>query len=828
MKFGKPLIVALLAATTTSLRAQDAPAPAPASPVESDEDELEDEDDGEEIVVVGQRLRGAVAGDIPPEITLDRRDIRALGASNLAEMIDALAPQTRSGRGRGDGGGPVVLLNGRRIPGFSEIRDLPPEAVDRVDILPEEVALKYGYRADQRVVNIVLRRRFRATTLELDAGAPTAGGRLSGEVEAGILRIDRAGRWSLDAEYNRSTALLESERDILGAPGTAFDLGAFRTLVPQSAALLLNGSLNRTLFKDISATLNARLEARTSRSLFGVPSAALLLSVGSDLPAPLARDGNSQNFHLGLGLNGELSPWRWSLTANLDRNRSASRTDTDRISTPRDRDRSQSIDTSGEAQLVSNGPLLAIPPGTITTTLKAGASMRDFSSDTVRSGIAQGIDLSRDRADIQANVDIPIASRRNDFLSAIGDLSANFNYAVDRLSDVGTLTTLGYGLNWSPIEKLRIIASVTDEEGAPTVQQLGDPLIATPNARVFDFTRGETVDVVRLDGGNSALLADDRRVMKLGLTVQPRKEGETDLTLSADYTDTRIRDVIAGFPSATPAIEAAFPDRFTRDADGRLTAIDNRPVNFARSDREELRYGFNLSRPLGKPDPAREAFRQQRREGGGGQPGARRGGGRPQGAGPRGPGGGGRGGGGFGRGGGFGGGGRGNLQLGLYHTVRLTDSILIRDGVPELDLLGGSAVGNRGGRPRHEIELQAAAFKNGFGGFLRGNWQSGTTVRGADIGGADDLRFGSFSTLNLRLFADLGAQDKLVRDRPFFRGFRVSIGIDNLLDSRLRVSDASGAIPLSFQPNLVDPLGRSVRISLRKLFLPGRRRRAGR
>ena len=80
-------------------------------------------------------------------------------------MLDAVAPQTGSARGRG-GGRPILLLNGQRISGFREMRDLPPEAIERMEILPEEVALKYGYAADQRVVNIVLRRRFNSTNVE--------------------------------------------------------------------------------------------------------------------------------------------------------------------------------------------------------------------------------------------------------------------------------------------------------------------------------------------------------------------------------------------------------------------------------------------------------------------------------------------------------------------------------------------------------------------------------------------------------------------------------------------------------------------------------------
>jgi hypothetical protein len=95
------------------------------------------------------------------------------------ELLEQLAPQTRTERGRG--GAPVILLNGRRISGFNEIRDLPSEAILRVDILPEEAALKYGFTASQRVVNFVLRPQFRATTAELAGSAPTAGGRQGGQ-----------------------------------------------------------------------------------------------------------------------------------------------------------------------------------------------------------------------------------------------------------------------------------------------------------------------------------------------------------------------------------------------------------------------------------------------------------------------------------------------------------------------------------------------------------------------------------------------------------------------------------------------------------------------
>jgi len=842
-------LLAQTGAPPAAAPSQEAPsagaASATAQPVpEADPDDAdlieEEEGDGEAIVVTGQRPRGAVDSEIPPEIVLDRRDIRATGAGSITELLDAIAPQTRSGRGREGGGRPVVLLNGLRISGFGEIRDLPPEAIERVDILPEEVALRYGYRADQRVVNIVLRRRFDATTAELEGGLATAGGRGSYEIDLNHLRIDPAGRYSLDFEYSHADPLFESERDIIQAVGAAADIGRFRTLLAETDQLQLGGTLNRTVFGNVSATLNGRLDANwNTRSLGPDPA---------DDDA-LRRESEGRTAHLGLVLNGNLRPWRWSLTSNYDNVLSSSETETGTVASP---ERTRSVSSIGTTELVTSGPLFDMPAGEVSATVRAGFDTRDFSSTTLRSGTRQSRDLSRDRGAVQASIDVPIASRRRAFLEDLGNLSVNFNAEVEELSDFGTLTTLGAGFNWSPIEELNFGASFTDEDGAPSMQQLGDPAQETPGVRVFDLVRGETVDITRIDGGNPGLLADNRRVLTLRMNARPFDD--EDLTFLANYTSSRIDNPIASFPTAAPDIEAAFADRFVRGSDGRLQRIDARPVNFLRSERSEVRWGINFSEPIG---PQRPPGRFRR--GGGGrragaegaaapaqapqaaQPGQPPHAGetarpappgqqgeaaeRPRGPGGgfRGPGGGGRGGfGGFGGGGG-GGGGRfgGRLQLGLFHTYHISNEILIREGVPVLDLLDGSAIGSRGGQPRHEIEAQAGLFKNGIGARLTANWQSSTFVRGRpDLtgGSTGDLFFSDFAMVNLRLFADLGARRNWVREVPFLRGARVTLAVDNLFDNRLGVRDSAGATPLSYQGDYLDPLGRSVRISLRKLF----------
>ncbi|RAK65624.1 TonB-dependent receptor [Phenylobacterium kunshanense] len=813
----------------------------------SPDPELDAEYEVDELVIeAAAQPRGSVIGDIPPEITLGPREIRSLGASSVADLLAALEPQLASGRGRG-GGRPITLVNGARVSSFAEIRDLPPEAIVRVEILPEEVALRYGYRADQRVVNFVLRRRFNAVTTEVGLRVPTEGGRAAVDADVNSLRIQRDTRLQVDVKAARATSLLESERDLIdnSAATAGADLRPYRTLLPETSSLALNTVLARTLGEGVSMSLNGSLESTESRGMLGLGSTRVSVPAGSpysptgealdvvryDLArGALQRIGDGLSAHVGGSANGAVSGWRWTLTANADLGRTRSLTErglgSDALQaavnagqadpfapTPasllvyRAPDRARSTVTSADAELLLNGTLAELPAGPLSAAFTIGAETLKSDSWSVRSGVRRDADLSRDVGRAKANLDLPLA-RRGGVLGRIGDLSLNANVAVDELSDFGTLTTFGGGVNWSPIEPVRIIASFTEEDGAPTVQQLGDPEIATPLVRVFDFTRGETVEVTQVSGGNPFLVADSRQVMKLGLTLRPLKD--TDLVFRADYNRSRTEDLISAFPAATAEIEAAFPERFVRGADGRLLQVDVRPVNFARRDQEELRWGFNYSRPLRSTrGPGASQGPQQPA----GDPAPPRPGGQAptEGAERRAPGGGpvGR---------GFGGGrfGGGAIQFAAFHTWRLEDEILIRPGVPALDLLDGSALGQSGGEPRHQVDVQAGVSRNGLGARLTARWQEGTKVNGAAFGG-QDLTFSDLTTVNLRLFADLGMQP-FARGNRFLRGARVSLSVDNLFDERIRVRDAVGATPVSYQPDLVDPLGRTVRLSFRKVF----------
>lgn len=811
----------------------------------------------DEVVTTAARPRGSVDSDIPPDLVLDPEQIQAYGASNIAELLTYLEPVTRSSRGRADGQ-PVLLVNGRRISGFREIHGLPPEAIERMEILPEEVALEYGYRADQRVVNFVLKANFNSLTGEVTGTRPEQGGRTTAALEGNILRISGPSRWSLDAEYERSSPLYESERDIIrerveGDPGTE-DIGAYQTLLAQSERSTARGTYKRDLNSTTQATLSGSLEDRSSRSFNGLPGVGLILPAGNpyatspddepvfrllDAPDALLRETDGLTGELGLVFDGFLGQdWRWTFTGQFTRSETDTRTGRGFGAAPFQTrldandpaadpfgplapadfspiadDTARSVSERLDTELVLTGDVWDLPAGGVSSTFKFGFDDVSLDSTSTRGGVTTQREQSRQRLSGQASFSIPIASRRQDVLPALGDLSANFNVGYEELSDFGGLSTLGLGVNWSPVEPLSLSLNYTDENGSPTISQLNDPTIFSPNVPVFDFATGETVLVTRIDGGNPDLNADHRQVWKAGVNLKPWSE--TDLRFSSTWTRSLTEDAIASFPTLTPDLEAALPGRFVRDSDGNLVSFDARPLNFERFERQDIRTGFNYSRAFGTPNPDAAPAA--------GAPGV----GRPSGGGggPRGPraGGGGPGGGGgppmrMGGGGGRMGGmqpGQGRFNLSIYHTWRLQDEILIADGLPLLDLLDGAATGARGGSPRHEIQAQGGVFRNGMGAFVRANWAASTRVDG---GTGPDLEFSDLATVNLNVFIDLNAREAWVARFPWLKGSRINLGVQNLFDSRPEVSTSAGDLPLTYQPDYLDPQGRLISLSFRKIL----------
>ena len=164
--------------TTVSLMALCVATPVLAPDNQSTADEVvEDEiiDEENVIVVRAERLRGQLDVEQAPIVEYDAEDIKAFGAGSIADVIAQLEPATGSARGRGGGGRPIFLINGVRVGSFREFQSYPPEAIEKVEVFPEEVAQRFGFSPDRRVVNFILKNNYSSREIEVEYEQPDRG-----------------------------------------------------------------------------------------------------------------------------------------------------------------------------------------------------------------------------------------------------------------------------------------------------------------------------------------------------------------------------------------------------------------------------------------------------------------------------------------------------------------------------------------------------------------------------------------------------------------------------------------------------------------------------
>jgi outer membrane cobalamin receptor len=748
----------------------------------------------DEIVVTAERPRGSVPGDIPPETTFSAADVRSYGATSIFQILAAVAPHTGSASIRG-GGFPIILVNGRRISGFQEIRDLPADVISRVEVFDEQLAIQYGYSPDQRVVNLVLERRYSARAAEAGGGAAAGDARGTARAEASLTDINEGDRLALSAAYETASSVTELERDIL--PSTSgSDARAVRTLAPDSDTWRVNTSFARALSERLTGNASIRIDNSEQRALLGLDSA----------DAVRERDSETQTIRGAAGLDGAYEGWQWTTTATADFTRQESET-TDTLAPTRTRSDQTLYDLTANA----NGALFDVPAGRARGGLRVGVERRDIESLTSDTSGEARADLDRTTPSARATFNLPITSRRREFGEAFGDIAVNATASWSEPSDFDALSGYGFGGSWSPLRPLRFSLQYENSQAAPTLQQLGDPTLTTPDVTFFDITQGETVTIERTTGGNPALSAEDREdtIFNANLALSQA------LSFSFSWARNDSANALVALPTALSETEAAFPSRYTRDLSGALIALDARPINLAQRNIESIRWGVSYSRAIGQrsrseddrppsaqpqaqaptpevqtPTAPGEQQQQPQTPDASPPPALERrmgmGGGQTAGA--------------------------GRWSISVFHRMRLMDEAILAPGQAPIDLLDRGGL-EGGGEPASSIEFEGGVFYRGLGVRLNGGWTGGYSIPVASGGALD---FSDRWTLNARMFMNFDSRPAWTEAAPWLKGARLSLVIDNLTDSFVEVSDETGAVPTAYQEGYRNPLGRVVQLSFRK------------
>ncbi|MGL3823440.1 hypothetical protein [Sphingopyxis sp. R3-92] len=527
--------------------------------------------DPREIVVTARRGEALVE----PETELDEERIGAYGAFTIGELIRDLAPLID-----GPDKPPVLLVNGKRVGESTGMEGFPPEALNRLAILPPEAAARYGYPADRRVVNLVLKPRFASWTFGGELTLPTAGGRDAETLSANRVAINGPTYWNAGVRLSRARRLLRSERRLLSD-----EQDHYKSLFPSTRGVDFTAGVTRPI-GDFSGSLSLGAAVNGSLGLLGRDGDRLLHD-----------RQDSRSFNLSTTFGGAIGGFQTSFSASYGRNWSENLFENSASLAGR---RSWSKSDNWNVQLFVNKAVAALPAGPLTSNLTIGGNRSVLRS---QSGEGPASAFRRNQLTTQLSLAIPVTSRDKDVLGAVGNISVDLGGGIDIASDEKRRSRYTAGLNWSPVAALDLRASLIYSEMVLSAELLHAPRTET-TMRLYDYLRQETAELVWISGGNPDLRSGSQRMLSLRATLRPF--GSQLATFTTDYQRQVGRGGVAPFPQLTPTTERIYADRIVRDADGRLVSIDTRPISIERDFLSRLSSGVTLFF-AGKPKAAEGA-----------------------------------------------------------------------------------------------------------------------------------------------------------------------------------------------------------------------------
>jgi hypothetical protein len=682
------------------------------------------------------------AARVPPEQEYDGAAIDALAAWDINEVI------ARASERAGDRDPPVIIINGQRVADPSIYLDLPPDAMTRLELLPPQAASLYGQPPGRRVMNLVMERRFDSTAMQVGGSRPTAGGTstLQGDLRRSSMNDGAVTNFGGAAGSTSSLRAGERSGYTLGQPG---DESGSTTLRPETRNLSVNAAVSRR-FGDWSSSL--RLDARSMSSR----SVAVFAGV------PTGNRTESDGLSANAGLNGAILGWQTQAMLNGGLNRSEQYG----LSDSRQQTRSLGADLSADRSLKS------LPAGDLRANLSVGLNHSWSEVERASLGATPNDEdrISRN-AQFRGGLTLPLFSRtdRNgERRPGPGDLSLSLAGNLFS-SESGGGQGVDLDLNWSPLQSLRFNTGLSTGTSALPTDQLYAPLTYGDPITVFDLVTGESVQVVPIRGGNPDLRAQSNDRLNIGVSAGPYT-GQR-LFMNLNYMRNETRDGPGQLDAPTPALEAAFPDRFIRDADGRLISIDQRPLNLASSTSDMVSASLNADLPL--PWSAGEDAQR--------------------------------------------------LRINLNHSYQISDISRFGPGAPVLDRLSGVGAG----RSRQTSYLNADTMRGRWSLNATGQWQSGYRLRRNDEPGPNDLEVDAVATVNLRIaFVLMPRQrsDATASATPgsgkgrMSGGGQLTLQINNLFDTRPDARLGDGRAAPGYGRDDRDPLGRSIQIQLAKRF----------
>lgn len=682
-----------------------------------------------EIVVTAPARPKSLQGATPVEELSEGR-IATYGARSVNDLIQQLQRQ--------QGGRPFsIIVNGRRLGSLADLGELPAEALQAIEIYNPAEARRFGFCATERLLNLSLKRRFRSLSLEGDGRGTTDGGGASVSGGGRGVRLNGDDRLNGFANARANEGLLARQRP--GIAGGSEPVPGDRSLVPRSrlfsgilGAVRPMGAGNLAIGIQTSATQDSRRQGGDVRqegrnrssgatTTYSDTVAGFFLTLSSDVGRSTSRSriraGTDTSSCVGCGIVQDLA----SATTN-----------------------------AGLAVLMT-GRIASLPAGDLRVDLTVRRNRAHTTTTDRLNRQVIGTDYATTSA--QANVSLPLIAASTPVLGMLGqvDLAPSIEYnAIDGRGHVTGTTVV---LNWQPATGLFINASLARRGTLPLNSQVNAPVQRLIGLTVYDYRVGALVPVEQITGG-AALAAQTSQDIRVDASYNGRI-GNSRLNARAGYVRSGTDRPTISLTEPSAFAERYFPDRFRRDAAGRLVSVDTRPFNAVRQVTESVTGGIGLS-------------------------GSRAGG-------------------------------RTNWDIGIQGERQLRQSLRLGPGVPVIDTLSNPLSVSTGVQGRQRWSGQMGIQGPGLGANLTASRTGG--VRSTSVADpATGVDVAPLVRIDGRIFLTLrppGAATARGRE------YRLELAVDNITNARPRIRTFDRAGSRTLNPWLLDPAGRTVMISIR-------------
>ncbi|ART93567.1 hypothetical protein FBY50_1096 [Zymomonas mobilis] len=689
-----------------------------------------------------------------------KQNISHFGAMTIGEVITRLEHR--------NGGKPFsIIVNGKRLANITDLQEVPPEALEKIEILDKSNSSKNGFDTKNNTLNLILKKKFLSFVLEGGSNFPTESKGNSHSISFRYTKIKDENRFNTAISLQESSSIKGNDRRYLFNNPNNENLNFYRNLLPSSRSLTITPGWSLPL-RSTNINLYGLLSSTISREISQFSSENITDKIHSFTKIhEIPNITHTQSYQFGISATGTIKKINWmaDLKGSISKNYSYNSTSRKEIfSYLSDEELKnlpkkfiQTITSTNNSNLgfflTTNISLFDIPAGGITANTRTGFDAQHLTARTKSEKFYHTTDTKL-HSQLHAGLDIPLISSDIPFIGRLGSISLSLNGNYEKL-DSKRAPSHDLTLEWYPYDGVSLNLTKSVTQSLPTLDRNNNPVVINHGMFMVDPMTGQYALVTSISGGNP----DFKKTSQKDTTVQinyNKNIGHINFSFSTQYTKSILENPIIFSCYPNIQFEHVFPNRFIRNKFGQLIAIDTRAFNALNEQTSTLNTNIHLFGHLDLKTPQDEF----------------------------------------------------DWDLSISHQWAIKDRLQPTQDTKYINLLKKPLDGSAGTTP-HQLNIETIFSYKNFNLQISAKWHSGIYVQDITSTTPYSTHYSGFWITNSELSYTIKEKSS-DKNKPI----KIWLSLENLLNKRQSIKDSKGITPLAYQPAFLDPIGRTIKIRI--------------